>query len=391
MKYRISIIKNIALSDNPYYFWFRFDNQYMVQHKGKTIIIKIGSNVLTQADGSPDKSRMEALVHQMVYLREQGVKIVLISSGAVAFGRKSTVFEEKTDQVVQKQILAAIGQIELINSYKSLFGNRQTPIAQIMVTKSDFRDRKHYLNMKNCLEGLVKNNIIPVINENDTVAVTELMFTDNDELAGLVAAMMDAQEMVILSNVDGIFKGHPNDPDSELIEHVGAKSPSMSSYISSSKSSFGRGGMLTKMNMAKKSADLGIGVIIANGKRENVLVDYYHKTLRCTYFEPSKAKLNPKKWIAHSDHYSKGELIINSGAENALKSNKITSLLPIGVLKVKGDFIKGEIIRIISEDGRKIGLGKAAYGAKVASEKIGQSNQKPIIHYDYLYLHHNNQ
>ncbi|MBD8489966.1 glutamate 5-kinase [Echinicola sp. CAU 1574] len=363
----------------------------MVQQKGKTVVIKIGSNVLTQADGQPDKSRMESLVRQMVYLREQGLQLILITSGAVAFGRKSTIFEEKTDPVVQKQILAAVGQVELINAYKSFFGNRQTPIAQIMVTKSDFRDRKHYLNMKNCLEGLLKNNILPVINENDTVSVTELMFTDNDELAGLVAAMMDAEILLLLSNVDGIYKGHPSDPDAELIERVDANTPSMGNYISSSKSSFGRGGMLTKMNMAKKSADLGIGVVIANGKREDVLIDYFHNRLRCTFFEPSRAKHNPKKWIAHSDHYSKGELVINSGAENALMSNKITSLLPIGVLEVRGDFIKGEILRIISEDGRKIGLGKAAYGAKVASEKIGQSNQKPIIHYDYLYLHQNNQ
>jgi len=362
----------------------------MLHRKGNIIVIKIGSNVLTQADGTPDKSRMESLVRQMVYLREQGLRLILITSGAVAFGRKSTVFEEKTDPVVQKQILAAVGQVELINSYKNLFGQHNNKIAQIMVTKSDFRDRKHYLNMKNCLEGLLKNNIIPVINENDTVSVTELMFTDNDELAGLVAAMMDAQNLIILSNVDGIYKGHPSDPGAELIEHVGTKAPSMSNYISSSKSSFGRGGMLTKMHMAKKSADLGIGVTIANGKREEVLVDYFHGRLKCTFFEPSKAKQSSKKWIAHSDQYSKGEVIINAGAENALLSDKITSLLPVGVLEVKGDFVKGEIIRIISEDGRKLGLGKAAYGAKVAAEKMGLSNQKPIVHYDYLYLHQNN-
>ncbi|GGF45461.1 glutamate 5-kinase [Echinicola rosea] len=359
----------------------------MIHRKANTIVIKIGSNVLTQADGTPDTNRMKALVRQMVYLREQGQEIILITSGAVAYGRKSTVFEEKTDPIIQKQIFAAIGQIELIGYYRQLFLEHNAPIAQIMVTKSDFRDRKHYLNMKNCLEGLLKNNIIPVINENDTVSVTELMFTDNDELAGLVAAMLDAKNLIILSNVAGIFKGHPNDPGAELIEKVDADTPSMANFISSSRSSFGRGGMLTKMNMAKKSADLGIGVTIANGKREDVLIDYFHNRLRCTYFEPSKAKQSPKKWIAHSEHYSTGEAIINAGAENALRSDKITSLLPIGVLKIHGNFSKGDIIRILSEDGRKIGLGKAAYGAKVATEKQGLANQKPLIHYDYLYLH----
>src|SRR5690554_510480 len=161
--------------------------------KTKTIVIKIGSNVLTQKDGSPDKGRMASLVEQMVFLNEQGYKIVLVSSGAVAFGRQSVQFAGKTDPVIQKQILAAVGQVELIQSYKELFSVKAIQVAQLMVTKEDFRDRQHYLNMKNCLTGLVKKGIMPVINENDTVAVTELMFTDNDELAGLVAAMIDAR------------------------------------------------------------------------------------------------------------------------------------------------------------------------------------------------------
>ncbi|MEX2593345.1 MAG: glutamate 5-kinase [Anditalea sp.] len=354
--------------------------------KAKIIVIKIGSNVLTQKDGSPDKERMAALVNQMAYLKEKGLQVVLISSGAVAFGRQSISFVSKTDPVIQKQILAAVGQVELIQSYKEFFLEKNIKIAQLMVTKEDFRDRKHYLNMKNCLFGLINKDILPVINENDTVAVTELMFTDNDELAGLVAAMMDADTMILLSNVDGIYKGNPNDPGSELIEHVGQKMPSISNYVSATKSSFGRGGMLTKMNMAKKSADLGIEVIIANGNRDQVLVDYFQGQLKCTYFEPGKSRHNKKKWIAHSDNYSKGEVIINEGAEKALTSGQITSLLPVGVVAVNGDFVKGEIIRIINEKGKKIGLGKAEFGTRVAQEKKGLNHQKPIIHYDYLYL-----
>ncbi|MDN3668033.1 glutamate 5-kinase [Echinicola jeungdonensis] len=358
----------------------------MSHQKGKKIVIKIGSNVLTQSDGTPDRERMAALVDQISFLREKELQVILITSGAVAYGRKSFSLIEKTDAVVQKQILSAIGQVELIQAYKQLFLEKTVPVAQIMVTKSDFRDRKHYLNMKGCLEGLLKNKVLPVINENDTVSVTELMFTDNDELAGLVAAMMDAHTLIILSNVDGIFNGHPDHPETELIERVAPNSPSLSHFIAASKSSFGRGGMITKMNMAKKSANLGIEVLIANGKRENVLIDYYHNKLKCTYFEPGKAKLNPKKWIAHSDHYSKGEVVINQGAEKALNSGQTVSLLPVGILAIHGDFIKGEVVRIIAEDGRKIGLGKAAYGAKVAQEKLGLNNQKPLVHYDYLYL-----
>ena len=355
--------------------------------KAKTIVIKIGSNVLTQPDGSPDRKHMAALVDQMVFLKEKGYKVVLVSSGAVAFGRQSVSFAGKTDPVVQKQILAAVGQVDLIQSYKELFSTQSIQVAQLMVTKEDFRDRKHYLNMKNCLSGLVKKGIMPIINENDTVAVTELMFTDNDELAGLVAAMIDADVLMLLSNVDGIYKGHPDDPDAELIEYVGQKMPSISNYVVPVKSSFGRGGMLTKMTMAKKSADLGIAVIIANGKKEQVLVDFHNGTLKCTYFEPGKPKHNHKKWIAHSDNYSKGEVVINEGAETALTSGQIVSLLPIGITEINGDFVKGEIVRIVNDKGEKIGLGKAEFSTKTAVEKIGLSHQKPMIHYDYLYLY----
>lgn len=354
--------------------------------KTKTIVIKVGSNVLTQQDGAPDKNRMAALVEQMAFLRDHGYKIVLVSSGAVAFGRQSVQFNGKTDPVIQKQILAAVGQVELIQSYKELFSPKGIQVAQLMVTKEDFRDRQHYLNMKNCLMGLVKKGIMPVINENDTVAVTELMFTDNDELAGLVAAMIDAHVLLLLSNVDGIYKGHPDDPDAELIEYVGQKMPSISNYVAPTKSSFGRGGMLTKMTMAKKSADLGIEVIIANGKKDDVLVEYHNGTLKCTYFEPGKSKHNHKKWIAHSDNYSKGEVVINEGAEKVLTSGQIISLLPVGITEIRGEFEKGDIVRIVNDKGDKIGLGRAEFNTKSALEKIGLSHQRPMIHYDYLYL-----
>ncbi|AKP52539.1 glutamate 5-kinase [Cyclobacterium amurskyense] len=357
-----------------------------MNHKTNTIVIKIGSNVLTMEDGSPDLIRMAKLVDQMVFLLGKGLKVVLVTSGAVAFGRKSLPLIPKTDAISKKQVWASIGQIELIRRYKELFSKHGHPIAQLMVTKEDFRDRTHYLNMKNCLDGLLKNNVVPVINENDAVAVTELMFTDNDELAGLVAAMIDADSLILLTNVDGIYKGHPSDPSSELITFVGQKMPDLSQYISTHKSSFGRGGMLTKMTMAKKSANLGIEVAIANGKKDEVLIAYFNKELKCTYFEPGKIKDNHKKWIAHSDNYSKGEVTINEGAQKALLSDKITSLLPVGILSIKGNFLKGDIIRIVDPEGTRLGLGRAEYNANTAHEKIGLSGQKPLVHYDYLYI-----
>lgn len=354
------------------------------------MVVKVGSNVLTQHDGKPDKARMAALVKQISFLWEKGLQVILISSGAVAFGRTTIPLEEKGDSVVKKQILASVGQIELIRAYKELFLAEGRQIAQLLVTKEDFRDRKHFLNMKSCIQGLLKNGIVPVLNENDAVAVTELMFTDNDELASLVAAMINADTLILLSNVDGIYKGVPGEPGAELIERVGKKMPEVSQYISATKSSFGRGGMITKMGMAKKTADLGIHVFIANGKKENILLDFYHKKLKGTYFEPDEAKGKHKRWIAHSENYTKGEVVVNEGAKNALFSRKVTSLLPVGILEIRGEFVRGEIIRILDEGGNRIGLGKAEYNSKIAETKKGQNNEKPLIHYDYLYLIQNN-
>lgn len=329
---------------------------------------------------------MASLVKQIVYLKEQGLQVVLVSSGAVAFARNNIKIEEKTESVVRKQILASVGQIDIVQSYKELFQEAGHQIAQIVVTPQDFLSRRHYLNIKDCLLGLLNHNIIPIINENDAVAVTELMFTDNDELASMTAAMVDADTLILLTNVDGIYKGHPNDPDAKLIERVGRKASGISRYIASSKSSFGRGGMSSKMKMARKAAYLGIHVYIANGNRDNVLLDFYNGQLKATYFEPESCKPNPKKWVAHSDNYTKGEVTVNPGAKDALHAEEAASLLPVGVTGISGNFSKGDIIRIKDENGEKLGLGKAAYGSKTARLKAGLSNQKPIIHYNYLYL-----
>ena len=352
----------------------------------KVAVIKIGSNVLTQSNGLPDLERMGHLVTQIQGLIAQGKKIVLVSSGAVAFGRQSITLPEKLNPVFKKQIWASTGQIKLINQYQELFGKLQQPIAQILVTKEDFRDRKHFLNMKNCIEALLQQGILPIINENDTVTITELMFTDNDELASLTAAMINADTLILLTNVDGIFTGNPSEPGSQLIEKVASSMPEVSSYISATKSSFGRGGMLTKYAMAKKSADLGIQVIIANGKKDGVLSAFADKSLRCTWFEPQKVKHATKKWLAHGAQYYKAEITINEGAKTSLTSSVIRSLLPVGITKVEGEFSKGDILLIRDEHGEKIGLGRAEYASKLALERLGQKNQKALIHYDYLYL-----
>lgn len=352
----------------------------------KRIVVKIGSNVLTRGDGLPDQQRMGHLVEQVARLREKGLEIILVSSGAVAFGRSLISVSRKYDTVAARQLLASTGQVALINAFARLFGQYNTLCSQVLVTKEDFRDRLHYLNMKNCFEILLQHKVVPVVNENDVISVTELMFTDNDELAGLIASMLNAQALILLTNVDGIYRGHPDEGDRELIEEVRDESAVLSSFVSSRSSQFGRGGMLTKTSIAKKAAGLGIAVHIANGTNDNVLPGILNNEVKHTRFIPRKNASGKKKWIAHAGHNAKGLVQINEGARDALTSSRASSLLPVGIIAVREDFQKGEIIRLVDEQDRLVGLGIAEYNSDKARERLGQKKQKALVHYDYLFL-----
>jgi len=350
------------------------------------IVIKIGSNVLATPEGLPDETHINHLVEQIAALREQGIQILLVSSGAVASARGRIRMNSHTDPVTQRQVLAAVGQIQLLQLYNRLFGEKGITIAQVLVTKNDFRDRNHYLNIRNCLMGLLQHQILPIINENDAVSITELMFTDNDELAGLVASMIDADKLLILTNVDGIYTGHPQHPDSQLIPEITPKM-NLSRYISAEKSGFGRGGMLTKSNIARKVAQLGIGVHIINGKKTYVLMDLLLENKPVgTYFQPLRRASSIKKRIAHSRDFAKGKVFLNQGAVDAITSNRAASLLPIGITRIEGDFQKGDLVQIYNPDNQLIGLGIAQYSADKAQERIGKNKQRPFVHYDYLFI-----
>ena len=366
------------------------------------IAVKIGSNVLTRRDGTLDVTRMSALVDQVAELHKAGVEIILVSSGAVASGRSEIHPAKKLDSVDQRQLFSAVGQAKLINRYYELFREHGIPVGQVLTMKENFATRRHYLNQKNCMTVMLENGVIPIVNENDTISVSELMFTDNDELSGLIASMMDAQVLIILSNIDGIYNGSPADPASEVIRKI-EHGKDLSSYIQTSKSSFGRGGMLTKTNIARKVADEGITVIIANGKRDNILVDLLHQELpalfpdvqysafdsQLTYtrFIPAPQPVSSvKKWIAHSEGFAKGELHIDDCATKVLASDKAVSILPIGITDVRGEFEKDDIVRIIDFEGNPIGVGKANCSSEQAREAMGKHGKNPVVHYDYLYI-----
>jgi glutamate 5-kinase len=356
--------------------------------KFKKIAVKIGSNVLTRVDGTLDVDRMSALVAQIARLHQKGVEIVLISSGAVASGRSVMGISKKMDVVDQRQLFSAVGQAKLINHYYDLFRVHGITVGQVLTTKENFGSRRHYLNQRNCMKVMLENKVLPIVNENDTVSVSELMFTDNDELSGLIASMMDMQALIILSNIDGIYNGAPTNPASKVIRQI-EKGQDISDFIQSSKSTFGRGGMLTKTTIARKIADQGIDVIIANGKYDDILLKLLDKKAEviCTHFVASSGEVSSvKKWIAHSHGFAKGEIHVNENATKALTGEKAVSLLPIGAVKIAGEFEKDDIVKIVDHNGKELGVGKVQYDSTKARELLGKKNQKPLVHCDYLYL-----
>ena len=240
------------------------------------IVIKVGSNVLTRPDGKLDVTRMSSLVDQIAWLRKEGHEVILVSSGAMASGRGEFKVQgarykvQDLDSVEQRQLFSAVGQVKLIGLYYDLFREFGMRIGQVLTMKENFEPGEQFNNQRACMTVMLENGVLPIVNENDTVSVTELMFTDNDELSGLIAMMMKADMLVLLSNIDGIFDRHPDDPEAQLIRRV-ERGHDLTEYIQPEKSAFGRGGMHSKYTTAKKVQEAGIRVIIANGETEDIL------------------------------------------------------------------------------------------------------------------------
>ena len=238
--------------------------------KKKRVVVKVGSNVLTREDGSLDTTRVSSIVDQLVGLRRMNYEIVLVTSGAVACGRSLIKEDRKLTDVQQRQLYSAIGQVRLMDLYYKLFTGYGINVGQVLTMKNNFEPGVEYENQRICVEVMLQSNVLPIVNENDTVSITELMFTDNDELSGLVARMVGAEALVILTNVDGIYDGDPSLPESKVIRKINAGDP-VEDCISDSKSSRGRGGMASKYHVAAGAAADGVRVIIANGKRDGII------------------------------------------------------------------------------------------------------------------------
>lgn len=254
----------------------------------KRIVVKVGSNVLTTDSGKLDITRMSSLVDQIAWLRQNAYDVVLVTSGAVACGRKELQVNHSLDSVEQRQLFSAMGQVKLINLYYDLFREYNIHIGQVLTTKENFQSERSYQNQKACMEVMLENNVLPIVNENDTVSIEELMFTDNDELSGLIALMVGAEILVLLTGVDGLYNGDPMDAGSEVIRKV-KPGDDVSRYILSSKSAVGRGGMTSKFNTAISVAQAGTRVLIACGNRDNILPDLIERPSETihTEFVPS--------------------------------------------------------------------------------------------------------
>ena len=330
------------------------------------------------------------MVDQIATLQKAGHQVVLVSSGAVGSGRK--VAREFLDRpfgssIGEKQLLASLGQYELMHLYVGLFKSHDLLAAQLLLTKQDFHTRAHYLNIARLLREIADNKtIVPIINENDSVSIEELMFTDNDELAGLISAQMNADKLIILSNVDGVYSGHPDDPNARLIPLINPEETWPE--ISLTKSTQGRGGMISKFGTARHMSNLGITTHIANINQPSVIVRLIKGDSIGTMILPNKKKSNIKKWITYNTDKHNGTIVINPNLLAILKENKrVISILPVGIERYTGNFKKGDLVEILSNEGVSIGIGIAKYDAAKLNDYLGQHGKPEFIHYDHLHIY----
>lgn len=360
----------------------------------KRIVVKVGSQVLCDENGALNLPVLTSLAGQISDLGAQGWQTLLVSSGAVASGMGvmhsepgASKLQQIANPVTRKQALAAAGQVRLMETWRQHFNARGLTVAQVLATRSDFQTRRHYLNMRACIEALLDCGVIPIVNENDVVAVTELMFTDNDELAGLLAGMVNADLLCLLSTVAGVYDRALDQPGSACISQWDDTQHQVEDIVQRGTSTLGRGGMHSKIAVARKTANLGSEVVIADGTVDNILLQLVGGGGAGTRFPADRETSPAKRWLASAQAVSSGSVTINAGAELALLDrNRMTSLLPIGVEAVEGLFESGDVIQIRNSNGKVLGCGKARYDHLEAQQLLGQRGHKPLVHYDYLYL-----
>jgi len=358
------------------------------------VVVKIGTQSILSEYGEPLEPVLKMLVDQIAHLKSQGHHVILVSSGAVGLGRgvvKRMLGACTKGSVDEKHVLASLGQHELLNIYSNFFRSHNMLVSQLLLTKQDFKDRQNYLNISKLLESIsIDNRIVPIINENDTIVTSDQMFVDNDELAGLIAAQVGADRLVILSNVEGVYDKNPGDPTAKLIPLISREEDWPE--VDTSKSKGGRGGMFSKTNTAKKMARLGITTHITTMSYPSVLIRILNGTPGVgTTILPQRKQSNIKRWMALGFEEVAGYIVVNENLRerlrDVLKNHALAvSILPVGIVSSSGDFARGDTVKVLGTCGKTLGAGVARYECSQLNSIIGQSNQPVFIHHDYLYL-----
>ena len=369
-------------------------SQYLTQ--AQRVVIKVGSSLLIDAErGLLNQSRLDQLGTEVQRLRDRNQQVVLVSSGAIALGRPYLELSHKHQGLDYSQAAAAAGQVILAHAYHALMAKLHLKAAQILLTIQDTENRRRYLNSRNTIDRLLEVGAVPVINENDTVATDEIRYGDNDRLAARVAQMISADCLVLLSDVDGLYRENPHqNPNAEHIATVPHIDTSIEALAGKTTTSYGTGGMITKVAAAKICAPAGCATVIANG-RQDYPIQKIESGEKCTWFLPTTTpQAARKRWIAGS-LTPKGEIHIDAGAEQALRSGR--SLLPVGVTQVTGEFDRGEAVLICGPSGAEIGRGLITYtsdesqvikglNSQSIGKELGYKGQRALIHRDNLVL-----
>lgn len=360
----------------------------------RRIVVKVGSNVLTADDGL-NLEAVEMLSTQISTLVDHGLEVLFVSSGAMAAGLRKMGLQRRPEEVPQRQALAAMGQSSLMNAYETAFARHGKKVAQILLTGEDLNSRKRYLNARNALNTLLDWQVVPIINENDTVMVEEIKLGDNDNLSAMITLLMDADFLINLTDIDGLYDKDPRrHPDAELIPRVENFKKSIERFAGDIPGALGRGGMLSKIKAAKKITAAGVPMIIARGTQPDILLRLFSGECCGTYFVPRAKKLNSRKcWIAYT-LTPKGTLQLDDGAAEAVLYHG-KSLLPSGIVAVEGEFGVGAPASLASREGGTIGIGLVNYSAKdirlimglktgQIKERLGTKPYDEVIHRDNL-------
>ena len=356
----------------------------------------MGSNVLT-LDNGLNLAVIQSVSRQIHNLIQQGIEVILVTSGAMASGIRKIGLPGRPDQIPQRQAVAAVGQAGLILAYEKAFENYDIQVAQILLTSEDLAHRKRYLNTRNAIGVLLEWGILPIINENDTVMVEEIKFGDNDHLSAMIALMLDADVLVNLTDIDGVYDMDPRAfADAAKISQITTISREIEQKASGIPGALGTGGMLTKIKAAKKLSMAGIPMVIACGSEENILLDLFSGMEKGTFFVPKAEKLTSRKcWIGFSSK-PQGIITIDKGAQKALLKNG-KSLLPSGIVAVAGDFYMGSPVTLAGAGGETLGIGLTNYSAadirtimglktSEIEDHLGHKSYDEVVHRNNLSL-----